>query len=161
MDTYDSMFSPAYRLNEQLARQIFEILPENGPIIVITDREGNHWPSDSDRLSKLSVTESFFDEVLGRIDDGEEPVATSFGDNSVVAGQLLTEKTNCGYVVVFLPQDKSQSAPTNADFGLLEVLLAQINLIAKLIEQNSQLYELQMKHIPGSDAYIHSEIAFN
>ena len=161
MDMFDSMFSPTCKLNEQVARQIFEILPENGPIIMIMDRDGNNWPSDSDRFSKLNITASFFDELLNKIDDGDEPVVTRFGDCSVIAGQLLTEKTNCGYVVVFLPQCDSQSPQANAEFGLLEVLLAQINLIAKLIEQNSHLYELQMKYIPGSDVYIHSETALN
>ena len=29
MDTYNSLFSPIFVLNEQIARQIFEVLPEN------------------------------------------------------------------------------------------------------------------------------------
>ena len=75
MDMFDSMFSPACKLNEQAARQIFEILPEDGPIIMIMDRDGNNWPSDSARFSKLNVTASFFDELLNKIDDGEENVS--------------------------------------------------------------------------------------
>jgi hypothetical protein len=59
MDIYDSLFSPGCALNEQIARQIFDILPEQGPIMVIMDRDGNCWPSDSEKFSTLNISESF------------------------------------------------------------------------------------------------------
>lgn len=144
MDMYDSLFSPSCVLNEQLARQIYDVLPEHGPIIVIVDREGHFWPSDSERFSKLSISESFLSDLGARIDDGAEPVITQVDDCSIVAAQLATERTNCGYVFIALPQYGPESALANID--LIEILLSQVGLIARLIEKNSQLYELQIKH---------------
>ena len=143
MDMYDSFFSPSCVLNEQIARQIFNILPERGPIMVITDRDGHFWPSDSEEFSKLNISESFLKELRTKIDDGAEPVVTQVDDYSIIAAQLATEQTNCGYVIIALPQYSPESTLINID--LIEILLNQINLIAKLIEKNNLLYELQMK----------------
>lgn len=144
MNMYDSLFSASFVLNEQVARQIFEILPEQGPIMVIMDRDGHIWPSDSEGFSGLNIEESFLRELCTKIDDGAEPVVTQVADFSLIASQLATEQTNCGYVVIALPQYSPESTLINID--LIEILLNQIGLIAKLIEKNNQLYELQMKY---------------
>lgn len=144
MDMYDSLFSSNCVLNEQIARQIFDIIPEHGPIMVIMDRDGNCWPSDSDKFSKLDVSESFLKEVCSKIDDGAEPVITQEGDCSIIATQLATDRTNCGYVIIVLPQYSPESTLVNID--LIEIVLNQLGLIAKLIEKNNILCERQMKH---------------
>jgi len=131
-------------LTEQIARQIFEVLPERGPVIVIMDSEGNNWPSDPEEFAKLNISESFLREVCAKIDDGAEPVVTEVNDCSVIAAQLATERSNCGYVIIALPQYSPESTLVNID--LIEMLLNQIGLIAKLIEKNHLLYEVQMKH---------------
>ena len=156
MNMYDSLFSPGGVLNEQIARHIFDILPEGGPVMVIMDRDKNCWPSDSERFSTLNVSESFFRELCSKIDDGDEPVVTQIDDCSIIASQLLTERTNCGYVFIALPQYSPESTLINID--LIEILLSQVSLIAKLIEKNSLLYELQMKQFSG---YSHDETALN
>ena len=156
MDQYDSLFSPICVLNEQVARQIFDILPEQGPIVVIMDRDGNYWPSDSERFSKLDISESFLRELSAKIDDGTEPVVTGANDCSVVAAQLATERTNCGYVIIALPKYSPESTLVNID--LIEMLLNQTGLIAKLIEKNNLLHEAQMKHYR---MYSQNEIATN
>lgn len=143
MDMYDSLFSPSGVLNEQIARQIFDILPEQGPIIVIMDRDGNCWPSDFEQFSELNISKEFLKEICGKIDDGAEPIVTQANDCSVVAAQLATEQTNCGYVLLAMPQYSPESALANID--LIEIVLSQISLIARLIEKNNLLYELQMK----------------
>jgi len=144
MDMYDSLFSSSCVLNEQIARQIFDILPEHGPIMVIMDRDGNCWPSDSDKFSKLDVGESFLKELCAKIDDGAEPVVTQESDCSIIAAQLATDRTNCGYVIIALPQYSPESTLVNID--LIEILLNQLGLIAKLIEKNNTLCERQVKH---------------
>jgi hypothetical protein len=143
MDMYESLYSASSALNEQIARQLFEILPEQGPVVVIVDREGHLWPSDSERFSQLNVSESLLKEVCAKIDDGAEPVVTQVGDCSVVAAELATDHTKCGYVVIVLQQYGPESTLANID--LVEMLLNQVNLVAKLIEKNSRLYELQMR----------------
>ena len=143
MDIYNSISSASGVLNEQIACQIFDILPDDGPIMLIVDREGNCWPSDSERFADLGINTSDLKEMCEKIDDGAEPVISQLNDCSVIASQLVTERTNCGYVVIALPQYSPESTLING--SLLEVLLNQVCLIAKLIEKNSLLYELQLK----------------
>ena len=156
MDMYESMFSPGSLLNEQVARQIFDILPDGGPVMVIMDSERNCWPSDSEKFSMLDIKEPFLAELCAKIDDGVEPVITQTSECSIVATQLATDRTNCGYVIVALPQYSPESTLVNID--LIEILLSQISLIARLIEKNNLLYELQMKNY---SEYGRSELASN
>jgi hypothetical protein len=144
MNLNETLTSGVFMLNEQVARQVFEILPEQGPILLIMDREGHSWPSDSENFAKLDIDEQFLKELCAKIDDGAEPVVTQVNDCSIVAAQLATERNNCGYVIIALPQYSPESALINID--LIEILLSQLNLIVKLIEKNNHLYEVQMKH---------------
>ncbi|MGD8500079.1 MAG: hypothetical protein PVJ86_05500 [Phycisphaerales bacterium] len=144
MNIYESLSSPGSVLNEQIARQVFEVLPERGPLMLIMDRDGSSRPSNSGEFAKLNISESFLKELCAKIDDGAEPVVTQANDCSIVAAQLATERSNCGYVIVALPQYSPESTLVNID--LIEVLLNQLSLIAKLIEKNNHLYEVQMKH---------------
>ncbi|MHC4555863.1 MAG: hypothetical protein ACYTFW_02910 [Planctomycetota bacterium] len=144
MDINESLSSPGFMLNEQVARQVFEVLPERGPIMLIMDRDGNSWPSNSEEFAKLNISESFLKELCAKIDDGAEPVVTQSSDCSIIAAQLATERSNCGYVIITLPQYSPES--TLANIELIEMLLNQLGLIAKLIEKNNLLYEIQMKH---------------
>lgn len=143
MDIYDSLFSPSFVLNEQVARQLFEVLPEEGPMIIIMDRSGNIWPSDSQELIRLNVSESFLKEVCVKIDDGAEPVITQVNDCSIIAAQLTTGRNNCGYVFIALPQYSPESTLSN--INLIETVLNQFNVIAKLLETNNLLYDTQMQ----------------
>jgi len=143
MDMYDSMFSPSYALIDQIARRIFDILPERGPIMVIMDTEGNLWPSNPEEFGKLNISVPFLRELCAKIDDGAEPVITQVSDASITAAQLATERSNCGYVIIVLPQYNPESTLINID--LVETLLNQTILIAELIEKNNLLHELQMK----------------
>jgi hypothetical protein len=143
MDIGDWLFSPNCALNEQIANQIFDILPERGSIMVIMDRDGHCWSSNSEEFSKLNISESFLRELCAKIDDGAEPIVTQVNDCSIIAAQLTTERTHCGYVIIALPQYSPESTLINID--LIETLLNQTDLIAKLIEKNNLLCELQRK----------------
>ncbi|MFQ6035256.1 MAG: hypothetical protein ACE5NM_05340 [Sedimentisphaerales bacterium] len=143
MDMYDSMFSSNYKLIDQIAQQIFDILPERGPIMAIIDKEGNLWLSHQEEFGKLNINESFLRELCGKVDDGAEPVITQVGGASITAAQLFTERSNCGYVIIVLPQYSPESTLINID--LIETLLRQSVLIAELMEKNNLLHELQTK----------------
>ena len=156
MDTYDSIFSPSWLIGEKLAPQIFNILPENGPIMVIMDKQGNYWPSNCEEFSKLNISEPFLRELCAKVDDGMEPIITQVDDISITAAQLATEQSNYGYVIIALPQYSPESTLIN--IGLIETLLNQTALITDLVEKNNQLHELQMKLI---SAYGRSEIPSN
>lgn len=143
MEMYDSLFSQSGVLDEQIAREVFAAVPEGGPIMSIMDREGNLLSSDLERFSELNASESFLRELCGKIDDGAEPVVTQAGDSSIIAAQLATEQTNLGYLIVALPKYSPESTLINID--LIETVLNQVALIAKLLEKCNQLQELQMK----------------
>jgi len=143
MDMYEAMFSPSGTLNEQIARQVFELLPDSGPVMLIMDTDGNIWPSDSEKFHKLNINENFLRDLCGKIDDGSEPLVTQENDCGIIATQLTTEKTNCGYVMLAIPQ--SGPEPILNSIDALEIVLNQVCLIAKLIEKNNLLYELQIK----------------
>lgn len=144
MNLNESLTSGAFMLNEQVARQVFEVLPDQGPILLIMDRNGHSWPSDSEKFAKLDISELFLKELCAKIDDGAEPVVTQINDCGIVAAQLATELNNCGYVILALPQYSPESTLINID--LIEILISQLNLIVRLIEKNNLLYEVQMKH---------------
>jgi hypothetical protein len=156
MNIYESLLSPALELNDQIARELFEVLPEQGPVVLIMDRNGNSWPSDSEEFSKLNINESYLKEICYKIDDGVEPIVTQVNDCSIIAAQLATERSNCGYVIIALPQYSPESTLIN--ITLIETLLNQFNLIAKLIEKNNLLHDVQIKNYREK---IHSEAAFN
>jgi hypothetical protein len=143
MDMYDWLCSASGALNEQIAQEVFEILPDGGPVVVILDGEGNFWASDSERFCCLNIGEGFLRDLQARIDDGAEPVVTQIDDCGVAAAQLGTERTHCGYVMVILPQHGPESMLANMD--MVEVVLNQMGLIARLIEKNNVQHELQLK----------------
>ncbi len=123
MDLYDSFFSPGGVLIEQVGRQIFEILPEGGPVVVITDRQGNFWPSDSARFDSLNISHSHLRDICERIDDGIEPVISAEDQVSIVGAQLATDKTKCGYVFIVLEHYSPESTLANIDLGKTTGLL--------------------------------------
>lgn len=148
MDTCDATFSSTYALNEQIARQVFDMLPERGPILAIMDRNGNYWPSDSEEFAKLSLNETLLQDLRSKVDDGAEPVITQVGEASVTIAQLATDQTNCGYLIIILPQYSPESTLTNID--LVEALLSQITLIARLVEKSSLLNKSHVNHFSGT-----------
>ena len=135
---------PASMLSEQIARNVFEILPESGIVMVILDRDGNYWPSNSEEFSRLGLDHSSLKQLCQRIDDAQEPVISRNEKCSIVIAQLATSKTNCGYIVLALSNYTPESTLINLD--LIEVLLNQVNLAARLIEKNNNLYELLLRH---------------
>jgi hypothetical protein len=143
MNTLGSVYSQGCVLSEQIARQVFDILPEDGPVMIIISRKGNCWPSDAEGFAKLGITDGFIKELCAKVDDGNEPIITQVNDFSIVATALATERTDCGYIIIALPHYSPES--TLANITLIEILLSQVGLIAHLIEKNNLLYERQMK----------------
>jgi hypothetical protein len=156
MDMYEPLTSKSYDLNGQIVDELKEIMPEQGPILAILDMQGNCWAHDHERFTALRIGETFLKELCAKIDDGAEPVVTQSDDFSIIGSQLATERKNCGYVLIALPQYSPESTLINID--LIEMLLNQIELIAKLIERSNHFRECSVK--PYS-AYVQSGIASN
>lgn len=156
MDMSDSIFSQSDMVIEQVVQQIFDILPENGPIMVIMGRQSNFWLSNAEEFCRLDINESFLKELCNKVDDGAEPVITQVKDASITAVQLVTERSNCGYVIIILPRYGTESTLANID--LIETILNQTTLIAELVEKNNLLNELQIKNC---SVYSNSEVSLN
>lgn len=147
MDLCSTKASDTQTLSEQIAREVFDMLPERGPILVVMDREGNYWPSHPEEFAKLGISEAILSDLRAKVDDGAEPVITQVGETSVTAAQLATDQTHCGYVIVVLPRYSPESALTHID--LVETLLSEISLIARLVEKTSMLTQGHMNHYRG------------
>lgn len=143
MSMYDALFAQSSVLNEQIARQLFETMPESGITLVIMDKNGNCWPSNSEQFSKLHINESVLREICSKINDGQEPVISNSNDCSIIGSTLATDKTDCGYIFLIIPQLTPENTVVNID--LFEIIMNQVALVAKLIEKNNMLYELQIK----------------
>jgi hypothetical protein len=147
MDLCNTKVPDTHTLSEQIAREVFDMLPERGPILVIMDRNGSYWPSDPEEFAKLNISQAFLNDLRGKVDDGAEPVITQVGETSVTMAQLVTDQTKCGYVIVALPRYSPESTLTNID--LVEALLSQITLIARLVEKTAALARGHMNHYHG------------
>ena len=143
MDTYDAMFSAAYVLNEQIARHVFEALPEGGPVLAIVDGGGHYWASDPEAFAQLNLVETLLGDLQAQVDDGVEPAMVQMGDATVAVTQLHTDETNCGHLVLAVPRYDANL--TQSALDLTDALLSQITLVAKLVERCSQLSDMQAK----------------
>lgn len=143
MDACDAMFSATYVLNEQIARAVFEMLPESGPMLAIMDGAGHCWVSDAEAFARINLAEPLLDDLRAQVDDGVEPVTVRIGDARVTVTQLATEQTHCGYVVLVTPGSSAGAAPT--EYDLVEALLGQISLVASLIEARCLLSDTQVR----------------
>jgi hypothetical protein len=65
---------------------------------------------------------------------------------------LATDRTNCGYLVIALPRYGPESTLTNID--LVEALLSQITLIARLVEKANLLNQSHLNGFAGAKAGI-------
>jgi hypothetical protein len=112
--------------------------------MVIMDKEGNCWPSDSERFSRLALSDGLLKELCQKVDDGQEPVISQSDETALIAAQISGEHTDSGYVLIALPGQTPESVIESMD--MLEIIFGQLNLMAKLIEQNDRLYESRMRH---------------
>lgn len=147
MDLCSTTTSDTPILTELIAREVFDVLPERGPVVVIMDRDGGCWASHPEEFAALGISEALLKDLRTKVDDGAEPVITQVGETSVTFAQLATDQTNCGYVVVALAQYSPESALTHID--LVEALLNQITLIARLVEKTSVLSRGHTNHYHG------------
>lgn len=159
MNMYESPFAPMSVLNEKIARQLFNSLPENDMVFLITDRNNNRWPSNSEAFAELNVDDGYLNLILEKIDDGDEPVISQTEDYTLIASALNTDRTCCGYIIIFMKQSNPEQAIVNID--LLETIISQVNLIASLVEKNSLLYELQYKNQASSLEYAENSFTLN
>jgi hypothetical protein len=142
MDVYDSICQSGI-LNEQIARAIFEIVPEQGPLVMILDHEDNCWSNNSEKFAQLNFGKEQLQQLCAKIGDGVEPVISYIEPYGIVGSQLGSDSKKYGYILVVMEEQGLESML--AKIEIFEMILNQFNLIAKLIEQCNSLYQEQMK----------------
>jgi hypothetical protein len=144
MDAYDAIVSTHGVLSERVALQVFDALPERGPVVAIMDRAGRCWSSNPQELANLNLPKTLLADLLTRVDDGVDPVFAHAGDTSVAMSQLATENAGCGYLLIAIPRCGSELTQTHID--LIETLMNQIALVASLVERNQVLNGMQARY---------------
>ena len=143
MDIYDSLFTVNSAMNDQIAHEIFELLPADGPVLAIIDKQGNIWASDTEKLALLNVDQEWLGSICSRVDDGSEPVVSQWNGWGIVVGELATDQKKLGYVVIAMEAHSPEATLTKLD--LVEIIFSQFNLIARLIENGQRMSQLHMK----------------
>ena len=144
-------------LNEQVAMQIFSNLPENAPLVVITDRKNNLWTSNSEKYSGFALDDLLISDICNSIDDGAEPVVAHIKDATIIAAQLTTARDNCSYVFIVL----EQFSPKPEVWTLVEMLLNQMSAVAELIEKNDLSTGRRTDYICPSVNSMHLQCSLN
>jgi hypothetical protein len=132
MNLFDAISTSNDLVTGHIASQIFSVLPEDGPGLAIIDRHGHRYTSEAELLAAQGITDETIKDLCSRVDDGCEPVITKAGETTVVASYLSTDRCNYGYAFILLKDYCPVAAMANIQ--LIETVLAQMNLVARLTE---------------------------
>ncbi|MEN8126216.1 MAG: hypothetical protein ABFR90_00255 [Planctomycetota bacterium] len=141
-ELYKSLLSGVDTLTEQLKGHLFEMTESEGPVLILIDNQYQFCANHPSRAAFLNESPEILADICGQIDDGYDPCVYGVEDGCAIGVQLATEKTDCGYFLIFLPGYRSETVHANMD--LFELLLAQTQLICHLTEKNNQMHHLQL-----------------
>lgn len=133
MNLFDAISMLSDTITGQIASSIFSVLPEDGPAIVVIDRQANRYVSEPEVMAACGITDEIAKDLCTRVDDGLEPVIAQAGAHTLVGTHLATDCCNYGYAMIVLKNYCPVAAMAN--INLIETILAQINLIARLTEK--------------------------
>jgi hypothetical protein len=133
MNLFDAISTSNDLVTGQIVSNIFSALPEDGPALVIIDRHGHRYTSEPDAMAVRNITDEAIKDLCARIDDGFEPIITKSGETTLVGTHLATDRCNYGYALLLMRNYCPVSAMAN--IALIETILAQMNLVARLTER--------------------------
>jgi hypothetical protein len=133
MNLFDAISTSNDLVTGQIAGNIFSALTEDGPALVIIDRHGHRYSSEPDALAARNITDEAIKDLCARIDDGFEPIITKNGETTLIGSHLSTDRCNYGYALLLMRNYCPVSAMAN--IALIETILAQMNLVARLTEK--------------------------
>lgn len=144
-DIYKSLFSSNDLLSEQFVRQMFELSNPDGAVLIYVNENHEYQANNPNRAVFLQEEPQRLSSICNQIDDGDDPCVCVVDGGCVVGTQLSTEKVHCGYFLMFLPGYTSQTIQAN--MNVVELVLAQGQLVCQLIEKNNELHHLQLEHL--------------
>ena len=138
MGIFDDLFSSTAMLNEQLSRDVLDIIPENSFSLAIIDSDGSVWTNDQTIFGEETEKPQFMSRICQRIGDGAEVVLTNIGETTLLASDIQVDTKICGYVILAIPNSSPSSVLSNID--IFEFALRQISLHASVIHKNNSLH---------------------
>ena len=150
MDTiYKEMFDSAHLLCEQIRRHLFKLVGPEGPALVVLDTERRLQTSHPGRIGfLLGDNERLVEQMCARLDDGEDPLVIPVNGGCAAACQLATERVHCGYLIVLFEGYDAETL--SANMAMVELILAQAQLICELLDKNNQLHHLRLLDLSRS-----------
>lgn len=118
---------------EQLVKTLESCLPEDGMDLILIDRSQISWASNSETYDRLVESDtSLIEDMISRINDGDEPVVMRVDDGFLLGTHLWTPDFDHGYAFLMLwhvnPESLSQNWP------VIEMVLNQMQCVAGLIK---------------------------
>lgn len=144
-ELYKSLISGAETLIGQLEGHLFGMTEPEGPILILVNDQHQFSVSSPGRVGFLHEHPEMLSEICGRIDDGCDPCVWTVDEGSLIGTQLVTETTNCGYLLIFMPGYQHDTIQSNMD--LIEMIMAQSQLICHLLEKNNHLYHAKLSEM--------------
>lgn len=149
---YRSLMSGSDLLTEQFTGAIFDLVNPEGPVLIYVNPEFESKASHPTRAGFLCDSPEVVAAICGRIDDGDDPCVLEVEGGCVAGTQLATEESHLGYFLVFLSGYDSETVQTNMDMA--ELVLAQAQLVCRLIEKNNKLHHAQLMHLSKRSAVL-------
>jgi len=113
-----------------LIQSLYEGLPEDGASLLLLNREGDiraGYPENGVSLPQLNM--DTWQDIVKRIDDGDDPVITGTNDACLVVTELSCALGPWAYAVVVLPQRSVEHVLQN--FDLIQMILGQMSLFCR------------------------------
>lgn len=142
---YKSLFSGHTLLSEQFVRHLSELSSPDGPVLLYVNAQRQVQSPEAGRAGFLQSEPERLEAICERIDDGDDPCVCAVDGGCVVGTQLVTERANCGYFLLYLAGYTVQTVQANLD--IFELVLDQAQVTCQLFEKNNQLHHLQLTHL--------------
>jgi hypothetical protein len=141
-ELYKSLISGPDLLFEQIAGELFGMTESEGPVLILASCDQTFRANYPSRIGFLNENPDLLAMICGRIDDGCDPCVYKIEDGCLIGTQLTVEDGGSGYFLIFLPGYGIDVVQAN--MNLIELLLAQTQLISQLMEKNNRLHHLQL-----------------
>ncbi|MCF7972388.1 MAG: hypothetical protein K9N55_01090 [Phycisphaerae bacterium] len=119
-------------VQERLIKALNACLPDEGMGLILVDKNRVCWASDPVEYGRWIQETPVLEDMISRINDGDEPAAMCAEGVHMFGVHLLTPCCDYGYAMVVLSPRDQESLFQNWD--LIECLLRQMHCIAGLLE---------------------------
>lgn len=118
-------------IQEQLIRSLDAVLPEEGLGWILADKK-QVWSNREQAYTQLINDTQVLQDMIARIDDGDDPVWTQVEDHVLVGTHLLTPCCDYGYAMLVIEKKNTVFRPE--EWPMIECILKQMQYITGLLE---------------------------